>query len=245
MTTDEQRLKAREHPGTRPAMYQSWRSLSFLHWKFDPATIQELLPDGLTVDTFEGSTYVGIVAFTMHRVRLPWLPAVPGTSPFHETNVRTYVVDERGRPGVWFFSLEASNGLMAHVARRWYRLPYNCARMEVDTGADSTRYESERLCPDPLPAYCRIETCGYGTQFLARPGTLEFFLAERYYLFARSNGRLFSGQVHHVPYPLHTARCTECEETLLRRLNIERPEEGPIAHFSAGVDVEVFGLRPV
>ena len=105
-------------------MYQSWRSLSFLHWKFDQEAVQKLLPEGLTVDMFEGSTYAGIVAFTMHGIRLPWLPAVPGTSAFHETNVRTYVVDERGRPGVWFLSLEASNGLMVGIARNWYRLPY-------------------------------------------------------------------------------------------------------------------------
>ena len=245
MTTGEQRLKASEHPGTRPAMYHCWRSLSFLHWKVDAAPIQRLLPDGLTVDTFEGVAYVGLVAFTMHGIRLSWLPAVPGTSAFHETNARTYVVDEHGRPGVWFFSLEAANGLMVQIARKWYRLPYHRARMDVQSDGGASRYCSDRLGPQPVQAMCRVATADYGQHFLARPGTLEFFLAERYCLFTRSNNTLFIGHVNHAAYQLHSAKCTECEETLLRSAGLDRPDEDPIAHFSPGVDVEVFGLRPV
>ena len=226
-------------------MYHSWRVLSFLHWKFEPSAIQPLLPEGLTVDTYDGAAFVGLVLFTMHGIRLSWLPAVPGTSAFHETNVRTYVVDGRGRHGVWFLSLEAGSGLMAHIARKWYRLPYHRARMGVQSDGDASRYSSDRLGSQPLQASCRVETTDYGERFVAQPGTLEFFLAERYYLFTRSNSTLFIGQVNHVPYPLHSAKCTRCEETLLRCVGVERPDEDPIAHFSPGVDVEVFGLRPV
>ena len=245
MTTDEQRLKAREHPGVRPVMYQTWRSLSFLHWKLDPAAVRKLLPEGLSVDTCEGAAYVGLIPFTMRGIRLPWLPAVPGTSAFHETNVRTYVVDKHGRPGVWFFSLEADNGLMVQIARKWYRLPYHRARMDVQSDGRASRYTSDRLGARHAPATCRVVTANYGKRFLAQPGTLEFFLAERYYLFTRSNGRLLIGQVSHVPYPLHTASCTECEETLLQCVGFDRPKELPMAHFCSGEDVEIFRLRPV
>src|SRR5687768_2328582 len=103
------RLAPSRRPDGSPAMYQRWRTLSFLHWKVSAAELAPLLPPGLEVDTFEGDAWVGLVPFTMRGVRPRFLPPAPGLSAFHETNARTYVHQRGSAPGVWFFSLDAAS----------------------------------------------------------------------------------------------------------------------------------------
>ncbi|MEX2243292.1 MAG: DUF2071 domain-containing protein [Fimbriimonadaceae bacterium] len=245
MTTLEIRLAQRLRPPGRPRMYHSWRHLSFLHWAVPAEDLQKLLPFGLRVDTHEGKAYVGLVPFTMHGIRLSWLTDVHGASASYETNVRTYVVDKNGVPGVWFFSLDASNALLARIARRWYRLPYNVARMYVGVGKGHYKYVSERTWPSFEHAKGHVEVTTSGAVFQARPGSLEFFLVERYVLFAFWRGRLYSGRVFHEPYPLLAAECSYVKESMLKAVQIVRPDNEPLVLFSPGVDVEVFGLRRV
>jgi len=110
-------------------MYQQWRDLLFLHWEYPAAAIQETLPEGLFVDTFGGTAYLGIVPFFMRNSRPRFLPAVPGLSNFMELNLRTYVYDRSGIPGVWFYSLDANQPLAVEIARRIFHLPYRHAKM--------------------------------------------------------------------------------------------------------------------
>ena len=131
--TNQQRLDACKAPPQAHVLYQSWKELLFLHWRIDPAVIQATLPPGLTVDTFEGDAYLGIVPFCMCNIRPRFLPVVPGISNFLEMNVRTYVHDEEGRPGVWFYSLDANQKLAVRVARKFFNLPYFDAKMLLDT----------------------------------------------------------------------------------------------------------------
>ena len=112
-------------------MLQTWSELLFLHWEVPAEAIQSLLPPGLTVDTFEGKAYVGLIPFTMSGVRPAWSPVVPGLSNFHEFNVRTYVHFEGEKPGVWFFSLDAANLIAVMIARTLWKLPYFHARMRL------------------------------------------------------------------------------------------------------------------
>ncbi len=134
----------RERPTSPVVMWQRWRSLLFLHYSSDPEEVQATLPAGLTVDTFDGRAWVGLVPFRMEGVRPRGLPAVRGLSDFPETNVRTYVHREGREPGVWFYSLDAANGLACAVARRFFGLPYHHADMEVEEANASIRYESLR-----------------------------------------------------------------------------------------------------
>ncbi len=238
MTTIEMRLAQRVRPEGRPAMYHSWRHLTFLHWAVPAEEMQRLLPPGLTVDTFEGVAYVGLVAFTMCDMRLSWMPALPGLRASHETNVRTYVVDENGVPGVWFFSLDAANLAFVHIARAWYYLPYRKSAMRIRSNDEAVAYRS-----DSSLAGCAVEVETCGELSVAEPGSLAFFLIERYVLYSSRRGRLFSGRVHHTPYPLRAVQCGFVEEGLIKATQIERPDVAPLVHFSPGVDVEVFGLE--
>ncbi len=114
----------------RPVMRQRWERLTFLHWPFEPADVQRLLPAGLAVDTFDGRAWVGLVPFFMHVASAGGQQA-PWASRFCETNVRTYVRDAAGRPGIWFFSLDAARLGAVAVARATYGLPYYWSAMRL------------------------------------------------------------------------------------------------------------------
>lgn len=234
--------------GERVVMRQTWADLLFLHWPVPPEVVAPLLPPGLTLDTFDGTAYVGLVPFTMTGVRPVWSPPVRGLSNFHETNVRTYVHCAGRDPGVWFFSLDAANAIAVRIARALWKLPYHFARMSLARDGDGRiRYASERLWPGPLPGACRVEYTPAGTPTPARPGTLEHFLVERYVLYARSqSGRLLQGRVHHAPYPLQTATLHALDETLVAAAGVALPRPigpPPLVHYARKVNVEVFGLR--
>ena len=124
-------LATARRPAGPPALYQRWSELLFLHWQVDPAALRALLPARLEIDTFDGRALVGLVPFTMSRIRPRWAPAVPWLSAFHETNVRTYVLCD-GEPGVWFFSLEAARLPGVLIGRTLWGLGYRWARMTLE-----------------------------------------------------------------------------------------------------------------
>jgi uncharacterized protein YqjF (DUF2071 family) len=213
-------------------MRQSWRSLAFLHWRYPAAEVAALLPAGLTLDTWEGEAWVGLVPFLMDQVRLRSGLRLPTATTFPETNVRTYVLGPDGRPGVYFFSLDAASRLAVLGGQLLYGLPYRHARMSLEPGA----YSSQR----PL-AMSRILVTPQAEPAPAEPGTHLFWLVERYLLFS-SRG---CGQVWHEPYQVCEAKA-QVEESLLSAAGLTPPGRPPdLAHFSAGVDVDVWPIRRV
>jgi len=226
-------------------MYQRWAKLLFLHWEVPVEELAPMLPPGLTLDTFEGRAYVGLVPFTMTGVRPLWFPRFPPLTDFHETNVRTYVHREGADPGVWFFSLDAGNPLAVRVARAMWRLPYHRSRMSMRIEGPWVDYALDRLWPPPIPAHLRIRYRAIGPVTPAKPGSLEHFLAERYLLYAYRDGQLYRGRVHHAPYPLQTAEIEGLEETLLSAAGIRRPDAPPLMHYASELNVRIYPLRTV
>jgi uncharacterized protein YqjF (DUF2071 family) len=203
----EERLRARERPTGRPVLQMRWQRLLFLHWSWDAREIQRTLPAGLFVDTFEGKAWLAIVPFFMRRVHPKGLPCVPWLSDFLELNVRTYVHDGVGLPGVWFYSLACNQSLAVEVARRCFYLNYVHARMRA-------LVDPRGICSYKARRYhCAEATFRYGSagpRTAAEPGSLEFFLLERYALFsAGPKGALYVGRVHHVPYEFGPALLEE------------------------------------
>jgi uncharacterized protein YqjF (DUF2071 family) len=236
------RVLPTHRPPGRAALRQRWAELLFLHWVVPAAALRPRLPPSLSVDTFEGQAYVGLVPFTMTGVRPVWAPPFPPVSDFHEVNVRTYVHLGGREPGVWFFSLDASNPLAVLMARVFFKLPYHLARMRlaVDAGG-AVGYTSDRR--GTKSARCTVRYAPSGPARVAPPGSLEYFLAERYVLYTQGRGRLYRGRVHHRPYPLQPARVEGLEETLLAAAGLTRPAQEPLAHYAREVSAEVFPLE--
>lgn len=237
------RISPTRRPPGPVVMRQRWLDLLFLHWSVPVEPLQALLPPGLTLDTFEGRAYIGLVPFTMRGVRPAFLPAIPPLSNFAEVNVRTYVHHQGQNPGVWFFSLDAANSVAVRIARAAFKLPYFYAEMAVKENSGEIHYKSRRRWPGPIPAHCVIRYEPSGEICPAVPGTLDHFLAERYILYSHANGKLYRGRVHHTPYPLQTAAVSELEEDLIAAAGIVRPDAAPIIHFARSVDVRIFPLR--
>ena len=233
------RLAVRERPRGRPVMRQIWSDLTFLHWEVEPSEVQMRLPDGLRVDTYEGKTYVGLVPFTMTGVRPVWSPSIPGLSNFHETNVRVYVIGPGGIPGVWFCSLEAANPIVVAIAKAWFGLPYWYARMSLENRGEQMYYESRRSVSGIRNL---VEIEGRRNLSVAEPGSLEFWLIERYVLFSMKQGQLMSGQVWHEPYQVSEAKHVRCEGELVKAAGFEVEGNPKFVHWSPGVSVDVFKL---
>ncbi len=218
------------YPALPWVMTQTWDDLLFAHWSFDPGSVSPLIPDGLTLDTFDGRAFIGIVPFKMRKVRMRLMPPFYGVSNFLELNVRTYVTVD-GIPGVYFFSLDASSLLAVEGARTWFHLPYYYAAMQCAERGGKYFYESERI--DRRGQNARLKLTWQPKEAVsALPGTLEHFLTERYCLYTISGDNcVIRAHVHHLPWPLQTAHADFAVNTMLDPIGLIC-EGDPIVHFS-------------
>ena len=210
-----------------------------MHWGVPEDLLRSLLPRQLTLDLYEGRAYVGLVPFAMEGVRPWWAPERLAFS-FLETNVRTYVLHQ-GKPGVYFFSLDANSRLAVATARTVWGLPYYNATMSMGRSGDLVHYSSERHQQNAsLDVRCRIgQPLGP-----SRPDTLDHFFLERYLLYVERAGQLHVGQVHHVPYPVQAATVESVSDGLVAAAGLPAVDSLPeYVHYAQGVDVEVFPLR--
>jgi len=232
-------------------MTQRWNDLLFAHWPIPAATMAALIPVSLDLDTFDGSAWLGVVPFWMSRIRarVPGTAAasVPFSRSFPELNLRTYVRSKRtGRAGVFFFSLDAGSPLAVAGARALFHLPYFLANMRRETATDGTvRYKSRRLFTANDAAF-QATYRGLGRAEDAppsQPGSIEYFLTERYCLFTTARGRVLVGDIHHLPWPLEAAEAEIRTNDLPHAHGLVLPNLPPLLHFSRSLEVYIWGLR--
>jgi len=216
-------------------MGQTWDDLLFVHYRVPADRLRELVPDGLDVDEHSGSGWHGVTPFAITGLRARGLLPLPFRSSFHELNVRTYVTLD-GKPGIWFFSLDASSRLAVEAARRLYRLPYYRADISVRRRGADLLYDCSRDQGRAFSAGYRAD----GAVFHAEPGSLEHFLTERYCLYAEQDGNLFRAEIHHTPWPLQPARARIDLNTMPP---LKVTEDDPVLHFSKRQDVVIWPLR--
>jgi len=226
---------------TRPwVMRMRWRELLFAHWSVDPAVIAPLIPRGLQLDLLEGRCYVGAVPFLMENVTPRLVPPLPGLHAFPELNLRTYV-SAGGKPGVWFFSLDAGQKLAVRVARRLFHLPYFDAKFEIEVTGEQVRYSAVRTHRGAADARFASTYHPLGPVYQDRPGTLEDWLTARYCLYsADSSGRLYRGEIDHEPWPLQQAEADVQTNTLGAWLGIEMHGKPELLHFAKSLDVKAW-----
>ena len=219
-------------------MTQSWHDLLFAHWPLDPVALRGKVPAALPLDLFEDHAWIGIVPFHMTNVASRW--ARPLAMAFPELNVRTYVT-VGGRPGVYFFSLDAANALAVFGARTLFGLPYYRATMAVDVGGRRVSYRSSRGngTAEFAATYGPV-----GAESASRPGTLEYFLTERYCLYtADGTGRVRRLEIHHRPWLLQPADAQIAVNTMADACGIALPTMAPLLHFAKRMDVLTWGTQ--
>ncbi len=242
MPTPQQRLSQRERPyGQRQVMWQEWRDLLLLNWRWDAEEIQRRLPPGLFVDTFDGDAWVSIVPFFMRNIRPKGFPPVSRLSNFMELNVRTYVHDGRGRTGVWFFSLDAASTFAVWVGNQFYGLPYHRSAMRYNRDAEGmithcSKRSGGGLC---IHRYRQLNPLPQPTV-----ESLEFFLVERYGFFSLNRGKLCFVRVYHEPYELWNVESDATNTPLFVLNGLAKPATAfDHAVFSPGVKVRIYSRQ--
>jgi uncharacterized protein len=244
--------RPRPLPSGRWAMTQRWNDVLFAHWPVPAAQLTPLVPDGLQIDTFQGSAWLGVVPFWMDRIKVRGVPPIPGARSFPELNLRTYVRDQHsGAAGVYFLSLDASNLLAVATGRAFYNLPYHWADIGFEQHSERDFLFESRRRFQRSPVEFKARYRGLGpTRKLAEshPGSLEYFLTERYCLFtANRAGQPIRANVHHVPWPLEDAEADIERNDLAAALGIALPQEKPVLHYSRRLAVYIWPamlLRP-
>jgi uncharacterized protein len=224
-------------------MRMRWRDLLFAHWPVDAAVLRGLIPSGLELDLFEGQAYVGAVPFLMEGVAPRLAPNVPGLHRFPELNLRTYVW-AGSKPSVWFFSLDAGQRLAVRLARRFFHLPYFDAAFQIGRDGDGVEYFAERTHRGAPKARFGAKYRPVGPVYRSAPGSLDFWLTERYCLCAVDGaGRLYRGDIEHEPWPLQPAAGEVEVNTLGEWLGIELRGQPATMHFAKSLAVRAWALK--
>jgi uncharacterized protein YqjF (DUF2071 family) len=218
-------------------MKQTWHDLLFAHWPLSPDQLRPLVPHELPLDTFDNQCWVGVVPFRMSGIRAHWLPPVPGLSSLPELNVRTYVT-YKGKPGVYFFSLDAASRAAVWGARTLFHLPYFYAEMKSSAPGDTVNYSSTRR-----NSHAEFKGSYRPVSAVRGKTPLEYFLAERYCLYTVHLDKVYRCDIHHLPWPLQDAETKIERNTVAAAAQITLPDFPPLLHFAKRLDVLIWPLR--
>ncbi len=237
----ERQIQLRSRPeGQTAILLQRWEDLFFLHWKVDPEIVAQTLPHELQPDTFDGKAYLGIVIVSVRDMRPPLLPPIPFLSEYCQINVRTYVLDQNGFPGVWFYSMDCDKYLAVKAAQLFFHLPFYRSEISIDV-SDSERSITCSRHGTPVEDRSHFAYRPEGPEFHAGPGSAEFFFLERYLLFSRSGHQVYSERVFHEPLAIKRAMLLGDDDHLLRLAGFHLDGPGPDHWmYSPGVEAEIF-----
>ncbi len=242
--TDIERLTVRQRPEGQPLIHQKWGKLLFIHWPIEEELLRPLIPASLEIDTFDGSAWIAIVPFTMWDIRAlpPFIPPIPGLSSMHELNVRTYVHLDRV-PGVWFFSLDCNSATAVLGARTFFFLPYFNAEIELDQQGQTINYSLNRTDDPPTEFHASWKT---GERISnSQPGSLEYFLTERYCLYSERDGEICRAHIYHEPWPLQKASLSSFGSSMIESHGLPTPTGNPLLHHAEELSVDIWPLKAV
>jgi len=214
-----------------------------MHWQMPVEALRRLIPERLAIDTFDGNAWVGTTPFTIWDARPVFVPPLPWISDFHELNVRTYVHLD-GVPGVWFFSLDANSLVAVMGARTFFRLPYHNAHISLDQQDETIFYNASRISATPAADFEATWSIGAALP-QAEPGSLDFFLIERYCLYTSDGDDLYRCRIFHQPWPLQEAKLTTYRSSIIEADGLPTPAGDPLLHCGGPVDVEIWPLEKV
>lgn len=220
----------------------------FVHWPVAPATLDSIIPDPLTVETYDDHAWVTVLA---HEVTEATLDAVP-VSPlpaFGEVDLRTYVQFD-GDSGVLFLSCNTGQALNTLLGERTFGLPHRRADVSFD------RHDGRILLR------CQQADAGSAGRFdvtyqptgdasPAAPDSLAEFLVERHTYFtptSRDEGdptQLTIGTIERDPWDLAPVDANVRNNTMFELIDIEPPTTAPTTHYSPRFESRFVGRETV
>ena len=219
---------------------QVWRDVLFVHWKVSAKKLQELLPPGLELDTWEGQAWASAVAFRLQNMRLRGFPSIWPVANLLELNLRTYVRCH-GEPGIFFLSMHADNRLAIAFARRLTPLPYQEARINY-TGVDERTFQVSTSREPLLTA----EFKPLGECREAHPDSLDAWLLERYRAFVPNRrGELLRMMVEHPPWQIQDATLNAAALRLGEPWGIDLAGKPDLCHFSSGLSAHLWPFAAI
>ncbi len=214
---------------------QAWNTLLFAHWPVARDTLRDLVPRFLELDLFDNNAWLTIAPFRLTDLSPRGVPALPFVSAFNEINVRTYVAYD-GIPGVYFFSLDANSAVAVGGASTLFHLPYYLAEIEMTEERGAFTYHSRRRGGATAEFQSRYTPAG--PVFEPQPRTLDYFLTERYCLYAKdSQERGYRVEVHHRPWQLQAAEVEISLNSMAEAAGLRLPSMAPTFHFARRQDV--------
>jgi uncharacterized protein YqjF (DUF2071 family) len=211
---------------------QRWSELTFVHWPVRPESVEQLFPPGTRPDVFaDGLTYVALVPFLMSSTKLGAALPLPYFGSFEETSVRLYSVDDAGRHGVLFLSLETARLAVVPVTRIGLGIPYTWAKMRITRRGQEITYDSARRWPR-RGVRSRL-TIVVGD--VANPTPLEVWLTARWGAHTRKAGHTWWLPNEHEPWPLRAAQVVELTDELVEASGVRPAGDRLRALFSPGV----------
>ena len=215
-------------------MRMRWEQLLFAHWPINTEILLPKIPPGLELDLWQGQAWIAVVPFLMKDVSPRGAPHVPFLADFAEINVRAYV-KAQDKPGVWFFSLDATSRIAVNMARRTFHLPYHHAEIQIGHQKEMIDYRSTRSVGDAR-FVARYKPAS--TVYRSERGSFDEWITERYCLYAQKpDGTLLRGEVHHAPWPLQRAAGEIETNTMCLADGIELPQVSPVLHYAERLDV--------
>ncbi len=229
--------RPRPLPAGRWAMSQRWNDTLFAHWPVSVTDVARLLPDGLQPDIFQGSAWLGIIPHRMDRIKVRGVPAIPGARGFLKLAVRLCVREKhRGEPGIYCLSTETSNLLAVLTARIFCGQPYHWAEMRLEQRTEREfEFYSRRMMASPAAVFkARYRGLGPSRRLLeSRPGSLEYFLNERYSVYSLDrSGRTVRAGLHSVVSPLEDAEAQIDQNDLPAALGIQLGDVEPVLYYA-------------
>ena len=198
--------------------YQEWNKAVFIHFRVDKDWLQQQLPQGFVLETFDGDAWVSIVPFRMQKIRPRFLPHLNAVSDFSEINIRTYVTFD-DKPGVFFMSIGANKKLSCYLAKTISGLPYKY---------EPYVFDDKHLATSWLSFDFEVG------EEIKEKSAFDIWVTERYCLYYNYKSSVFRYNIHHLPWPLYKVSLSNIQLTHPLLGEVFRPES---FHYSPGVRV--------